>query len=337
MALENILGHGKQIELLRQAIQHGRVPHAYLFVGVEGSGKRLVAENLAKVLNCQNPVNPEDKLDACDECSACKKIANGTHPDVHLVEADGKYIKTEQLRDVLKAVSYKPYEGRWKIFLINDAERLHPHSANILLKTLEEPTDRTLFVLLTAYPNLLPSTILSRCQQVRFGGIPESLLVDAIREKTELDEDEAKFYAQLAEGSLGRALSLIEGELRTVADTHLKPLTQFLSRVNLDEKDGVEALFELAGSLVREKEELPLILELLRSWYRDLIMWQATKDSGLLIHRRHQDLITQHAESFSREELFRRLELVDKLTLDLAQNANKQLAVEQMLMSSVGY
>ena len=109
MALKNILGHSKQISQLRSAIQSGRVPHAYLFSGVEGVGKRLVAENIAKVFNCHNPIDPQSSLDACDECISCKKITNRTHPDVRIIEPDGENIKTEQLREVLRAGSFKPY------------------------------------------------------------------------------------------------------------------------------------------------------------------------------------------------------------------------------------
>jgi len=334
MALKDILGHSKQISLLRQAIQHGRVPHAYLFSGVSGSGKRLVAENLAKVLNCQNPIDPENSLDACDGCAACNKINNRSHPDVYFIEADGASIKTDQLRGVLKAVSYKPYEGRWKVFIIDEAEKLNVHAGNVLLKTLEEPTERTLFILATAYPQAMLTTILSRCQKIKFGGIPFDLLVAELKKRTDLSENEAKFYARMGEGSLGKGLSLIEGELRAVADEHLAPLTQFMSGVDLQESEWIEKLFQLSHSLALEKEELPLIVDLLRSWYRDLILWQSTNDESGLIHQSEKERIQEHAMRFPREELFRRMDLIDKLAVDLGNNANKELAINQMFIDT---
>jgi len=334
MALKDILGHSKQINLLRQAIQHGRVPHAYMFSGVSGSGKRLVAENLAKVLNCQNPVDPENSLAACDGCSACNKIAHRSHPDIYFVEADGKFIKTEQLRDILKSVSFKPYEGRWKIFIINDAEKLHGNAANVLLKTLEEPTERTLFILVTAFPQQILKTVISRCQQIKFGGIPFDKLVNAIRRRSELSETESQFYAKMGEGSLGNALSLIDGEIRTIANEHLSPLTEFLAEVDLNESRWVEKLFELGAELAKEKDELPLIVDLLRSWYRDLILWQSTGDDSLLIHQNEKERIAEHAQRFPREELFRRMELIDQLGVDLGINANKELALDHMFIKS---
>ncbi|HLB59710.1 MAG TPA: DNA polymerase III subunit delta' [Bdellovibrionota bacterium] len=333
MALKNILGHSKQIGLVRQAIQHGRVPHAYLFSGVKGSGKGLLAENLAKLLNCQNPVDPGNALDCCDECVSCKKVLNRSHPDVYFIKPDGQFIKTEQLREVLKAVAFKPYEGRWKIFIIDQAETLHPHGANVLLKTLEEPTPRTFFILVTSNSNLILPTILSRCQRVRFGGIPRTLLENALQEKTKLSPSEISFYADMAEGSLGKGLSLIEGELRGVAENQVPNLQRFLMETKVEEPEGLEKFFELSQGLANEKEKIPLLLDLLKSWYRDLVLWKMTKDESLLTHQKHKNFIIQQGESLSTRDIFRRCDLVDQLSLDISQNANIQLAIEKMALS----
>ncbi|MFC2075253.1 DNA polymerase III subunit delta' [Bdellovibrionota bacterium] len=334
MALENIRGHSKQVNLLRAAIQHGRIPHAYLFTGLEGVGKRLLAENLAKVLNCQNPIDPEGKLDACNECSACKKIDNKTHPDVQFIEPDGQFIKIDQLRDLFKAVSFKPYEGRWKVFLIDQAETLNPTTANALLKTLEEPTKRTLFILISGRPHLMLPTIISRCQRIRFGAIPYKDLFNILLKKG-LKTEDATFYSNIAEGSVGKALSLAGGELKNIAATKLEPLSMFLSKTKFSGPETVEELFELSKELLEEKGQLPLIIDVLRSWYRDLIIWKATSDESLIIHQKRASVISKQASSVSTKELFRRLDLIEQLSIDIDHNANKQLAVEQMLISSV--
>lgn len=335
MALKNILGHSKQISQLREAIKSGRVPHAYLFSGVEGVGKRLLAENISRVLNCQNPVNPQEALDTCDECVSCRKIINKTHPDVKIISPDGENIKIEQLKCVLRDVSFKPYEGRWKVFIFDKADLLLPAAANLFLKTLEEPTARTLFILVSSRPELLLPTIVSRCQRVRFGGIPSNILFDLLKKEFKLNDDDTRFYAIASEGSIGRSFSLIAGDLKRVTETYLSEINKFVFSADVDSSSGIEELFSLSEKLSLDKESLPLIMELISSWYRDLIIWKETGEDKFLLNRAHLNEIRHQASKISQEELFRRVDIIDKTLLSLNSNANKQLSIDTMFIETL--
>lgn len=337
MALKNIIGHTKQIAQLRRAIQSGRVPNAYLFFGAGGVGKSLVAENIAKILNCQNPTNPQTELDACEECNSCKKISNKTHPDVRIVEPDGEHIKVEQLRDVLRGVSFKPYEGRWKIVIFDKAEMLLPSAGNLFLKTLEEPTNRTLFILLSSRQELLLPTIVSRCQRVRFGGLPSSFISDILKKEFKLEDEDARFYSLMAEGSISRGKSMVAGDWKKNSENYLASIQKFVFSADIDSSSGVEQLFSLCEKLSQEKETLPLILDLLRSWYRDLIIWSATNESSYLLHKGSINEIKNQSTQVTINELYRRLDLIEKASTALEFNANKQLALENMFIESLDF
>ena len=163
MSFKDIYGHEKQISILQTAAARNRIPHAYLFYGMEGVGKRTVAEVFTKALNCRS-----NSVDACDECPSCVKIDRGNHPDVIMIRAEGQFIKIKEIRELQEQMKFRPLEGRKRIFIIDDADRMNIVSANALLKTLEEPSASNILILITARPHQLPMTILSRCQHVRF-------------------------------------------------------------------------------------------------------------------------------------------------------------------------
>lgn len=164
MSLADVIGQESALRILRGAMERGRLASSYLFAGEEGIGKRFAAFNLAKALNCLEPVG----ADACGRCPSCRKMEAGTHLDFRVVEPDGDQIKVEQIREVEEILSLKPYEGGVKTVVVDDAERMNTYAANAFLKTLEEPSPQTLIVLVTSNPDWLPLTIRSRCSRVNF-------------------------------------------------------------------------------------------------------------------------------------------------------------------------
>ena len=176
------------MDILLRTLSRNRVPSAYLFAGESGIGKKFAALNFAKALNCLNPVtragdpgNPElhtqdpelktlnsEPLDACDECTSCKKIDATTHPDIVLVTPEKGEIRVGEIRAVEDALSFKPFEGRRKVVIIDEADAMNQAAANAFLKTLEEPPDESLLILIAAHPDMLPETIRSRCCRLNF-------------------------------------------------------------------------------------------------------------------------------------------------------------------------
>jgi DNA polymerase-3 subunit delta' len=181
MALKDVIGQDRAMGMILRTLGENKVPSAYLFSGESGIGKRYAALNLAKAVNCLNPVTSTKPqgldegqkhcsllIDACDGCISCKKIDSGTHPDLMVITPEKGEIRVGEIRKVEEALSFKPYEGRRKVVIIDDADTMNQSAANAFLKTLEEPPDESLLILIAANPDMLPDTIRSRCSCIRF-------------------------------------------------------------------------------------------------------------------------------------------------------------------------
>ncbi|HNV33453.1 MAG TPA: DNA polymerase III subunit delta', partial [Nitrospira sp.] len=209
MPFADIIGHDSAKTLLRSAILQNRLAHAYLFHGDDRIGKRLLALRLAQALLCETV--PDDPTpDACGACRACRQVDARTHPDFMVIEPDQELanpqIKIELIRDIEHQMIYRPLIGDRKICLIDDADRMTIGAANALLKTLEEPPDHSLFILVSSRPYALPATIRSRCQALRLTAPAQTQVEAAVILKRELPPADAHFLAVLSDGQLGRAL-----------------------------------------------------------------------------------------------------------------------------------
>ncbi|MCX6356417.1 MAG: DNA polymerase III subunit delta' [Candidatus Aureabacteria bacterium] len=191
MAFRDIKGQGSAVGLLEKSIASGRLAHSYLFHGPEGVGKELAARNFAKVLNCVAPICG----DACERCENCLRAEKGTHPDLLWLRPEGKVrvIKIDTIREFQHSIAMRPYMGRWKVGIFVDAHTLQhrEEAAHALLKTLEEPPAHTILILVTARPELLLPTIISRCQSVRFSAMPVKDLAPLLEKRHALSEREA--------------------------------------------------------------------------------------------------------------------------------------------------
>lgn len=183
MPFRDIIGHRRLVDLVARSIRRGTLPPSLLLAGPEGVGKRLLALSTAQALNCQSPRTAEPdadpkrvglqplplETDACGACQACSKIARGIHPDVIVIEpGDTGTIKIDSIRDVIDRAGYRPFEGRRRVVIIDQADALVPQAQNALLKTLEEPPSASVFLLVTSRPDSLLPTVVSRCPRLRF-------------------------------------------------------------------------------------------------------------------------------------------------------------------------
>lgn len=206
---KNIVGHTARIEQLKKLIVEEKFPHAVIFSGGEGIGKKKIAETSAAVLLCKNAEGGEP----CGVCENCKLIAAGSHPDFYVVEPETtkttKTIKIAQIRTLQAEASLRPVQADLRVVLIDGAEFMNNPAANCLLKTLEEPPSQTIFILLTANRAGLLMTLRSRCRTVNFDKLTtEEILSELLRR--EIETDKAKKISIIADGSLGRALNLAE-------------------------------------------------------------------------------------------------------------------------------
>ncbi|MFB0527315.1 MAG: DNA polymerase III subunit delta' [bacterium] len=272
MKFSEIVGQEVAVNILKKSIENKRSHHAYLFVGPDGVGKRTTAIAFAKGLNCRSSYS-----DGCDLCDSCRKIENGTHPDVELIgpREGGLTISIEQIRNLQRRVSYKPLEGNWKVYIIDDAASATEEAANCLLKTLEEPPPQVILILITENIYRLLSTVRSRCQLILFRQIPRTLIEKILRDRYEVAPEEARSLAWLSSGSIGRALYYLEREtpefverLREIFEREGSLIVgdygsvfQFSAEISRDRESTLELLNFLLGDLGRKFVEKPSILK----------------------------------------------------------------------------
>lgn len=311
-----VLGQPKAKEMLRRAMASAKMSHAYLFRGPIGVGKKTMAHAFAATINCTAPVDHA----ACGTCASCQKFRSGNHPDFQLIAPDGASIKIQQIRELKKSLAFPPFEARYRVILLADAHTMRRETANSLLKTLEEPPANTVLILTADEASGVLPTIVSRCQVIPFFALPQAEVAQALMAETGLPLTEAATLAAIAEGSLGRARVLHEKKLLPLRTE----IVTTLLRLQADGPKTVETLFGLAEEAAKQKEELPELLDLLRTWYRDLLL--AGNSQPL-----NQDIaLTWEAarQRWPEAELFTRLDRIDRAKRELSRNCNRALVCE---------
>jgi len=324
MSFKDVLGHERPVKFLKRAIHQDKVSHSYLFLGNEGIGKKWVALQFAKVLNCLEGV--AEKGDACDQCISCKKIDHHLHPDVLIIEPEGQTLKVNQVRQIQRDLAYRPYEGHRRVCILTAADRMAPNMSNTLLKTLEEPPLHTVIILLATNSRLLLPTIRSRCQPIRFNPLPIPLVSNWLMESKGLQESEAHLLASLSEGSPGKALEIRE-EIHQVSRDGLLMDFVALKSLPFEKKES------WAESLSSDRENLILILEVAKTLLRDLIMMKTLKDRSKLIHSDLLQKMEALATKWNLLSLLNRMESLHQTVLAIRSNANITLALEAMMLS----
>jgi len=321
MSFQDIYGHKKQITVLQNAVARDRIPHAYLFYGMEGIGKRTVAEVFARALNCKSG---RDHLDACDMCSSCLRIDRGNHPDVIQIKAEGQVIRVKEIRELQEQMTFRPFEGGKRIFIIVDADKMNIVSANALLKTLEEPSASNILILITSRPHLLPLTILSRCQHLRFNPLQRETIASFLQEKLSLDRKSSDLISLSSGGSIGKALALNDNSYLIMREE----IFDIMSKIMM--KDPLRLLF-IANDFGQERTEIIERLIILMTGYRDALVYKETGEMDRVINQDHMDIIKSVAESVSGRDILNSLKSVDRAFHAINHNANKQLTLESMM------
>ena len=210
MTLPEIAGHDDVRALLARAVARRTLPHSLIFDGPEGVGKRTCAVRLAAAVNCLEGVDGN----ACGACGVCRRIARAAHPDVTVIEPNEKgTITVEMARDVIASASYRPFEGRRRVVIVDEADQMQPAAQNALLKTLEEPPPSSMFILVTSRVDALLVTVRSRCPRFRFGRLATEEVARLLQRDHELAADAALALAAVSDGSVSRALAADAGDL----------------------------------------------------------------------------------------------------------------------------
>ncbi len=320
MSFADIIGQEKQIAQLQSSLAQGRIPHAFLFHGLEGIGKKATALTFAKALNCATNLR-----DSCDLCTSCRKADHKNHLDIITLAPEGQFIKIQAVRELQERLKFKPWEGKRRVIIIDEAERMNEAAANALLKTLEEPPAANVIILVSARPSQLPATILSRCQQLRFNPLSEEKAVPYLRQLFALDTDTARLLAAASGGSIARAVEMHSGAYLEMRRGIMDWATAGL---------GNDPLLRLAnlGHFGQDREEIMERLGVLRSCYRDAIVYRETGQGGMLINRDQVEMIASLAARLSVEDMIADIKTVGRAMRALEQNADKTLTLEVMLL-----
>lgn len=322
MSFGDIIGQRSAIKILQEQLEAGRINHAYLFTGKEGVGKKNLAWEFAKALICKGK-----KLDSCDSCVDCQRIDHFNHPDVRIIAIgeNSKQIKIDQIREFQKEIVYKPYESNWKVYIIDQADRMTTQAANSILKTLEEPPEYAVIILLAEEISQLLTTVISRCQQIKLQNISRAMIENYLVAH-EIEEKKAGLISRLAEGSLGKALNLVKKEEKFL--TTREGLLDFL--LTLPEGDTIK-IFNRAEEMVKlVKGDFPLF-NLLSTWYRDIMIYKQGKEKGIINYDYLQGIKNQ-AQEYTITELISIIELINKYQGYIVRNVRKDLVLQVILL-----
>ncbi len=325
-----VRGHDRVVAELRQALARGRWPHALLFVGPEGVGKRRFAQTLAQALLCER--HDEAALDPCGLCFACKQVAAGTHPDVlTVVKPEEKHeLPIALIRQLCLDLGLKPARGKRRVAIVDDADDLSPEAANAFLKTLEEPPPGAVLILIGTSPELQLDTIRSRCRIVRFDPLPERELAAVLLEhQLAPDRAEANRLAALGEGSVGRAVGLADPELDAFRRRLIDELTTRFDPPGLARR--IEAFVNEAGkeSAPRRARASLLVGELAR-FFRGAL-WQSSGLTPPCADAADRRAATDLAERLDSEAI---IELADRCLLadyHIARKAHVGLLLDALM------
>lgn len=320
---DQVVGHEQVIEHLKTAIKQNKVSHAYIINGEKGSGKKLIAGIFAQTLQCEEKgVNP------CGRCKACIQAVSGNHPDIIRVTHEKAGIGAGDIRlQVNSDISIKPYTGPYKIYLIDEADKMTEQAQNALLKTIEEPPAYGVVILLAANQDSLLPTIQSRCVQLNLKTVDSQLIKELLIKRHGIPEYAAALSADFSQGNVGRALRYASSdEFEQVKNEVLRLLK------NIDEMPLYEVM-EVIKRLSAYKLDINDYIDLMILWYRDVLMLKVTNNPNILLYKDEYMHISKQASVKEFEGIETIIKAMEKAKFRLRANVNFDTAIELMLLT----
>ena len=324
VGFNNVIGHEEIIRHLQNAIKTGKISHSYIFAGEPGSGKRLLAGIYAMTLQCE-----AGGENACGKCESCKKAIGKNHPDIIMVKHEKpNTISIDEIREqVVNDVDIKPYSSPHKIYIIPDAEIMTPQAQNALLKTIEEPPEYAVIMLLTSNIDGLLPTIRSRCVRLDLKVVDDGLVKKYLMEHLHIPDYQAEIDASFAHGSIGKAKEAATSQ--EFADITQKALKILKYTDSMEVYELTEAIKNLSS----EKQNINDYLDIFQFWFRDVLMFKATREIDNLVFKQEINYIREQASQRSYENLEKILEALDKTKVRLRANVNTELALELLFLT----
>lgn len=322
---KDVVGHRNIIEYIGNAVTSDTVSHAYILNGQKGSGKKLLANLFAMSIQCENR---QEDGDACCKCRSCKQAMSGNQPDIIRVTHDKtKTISVDDIREqVNNDIVIKPYSSKYKIYIIPDADMMSVQAQNALLKTIEEPPEYAVIMLLAENADMLLPTIRSRCVMLKLRNIKDQLVKKYLVEQLDIPEYKADICVAFAQGNMGKAISLANSEyfneIRSSA-------VNLLIRIDSMQPDELE---EAVKECVEYKLGIEDYLDIIAAWYRDVLIYKATKCVDRVAFSDQIKYIKERAEKSSYEGIEVILNGIEKAKARLKANVNFELVMELLLL-----
>ena len=331
----SVSGHRRLLSLLSRAIARDTLPPALLLAGPAGIGKRRVAMAIARTVNCLDPRSTSEfERDACGKCASCRRIERGVHPDVIVVEpGDTGAIKIEAVRDVVDRAGYRPFEGRRRVVILDEADALVVPAQNALLKTLEEVPPASIFVLVSSMPDALLPTVLSRCPRLRFGPLSAAEIAAVLVRDHRYSEADARAAAADADGSVGRALAADSADLTDARDDARRLLEQAARTDDPSRRlEAVKNLSGTRGTSASDREQMAACLRAVGSLLRDVGIVAAGADRRTLANSDLASQLDKLAATFDHDRSLRAYSAVDQALAALERNASPKVVADWLVL-----
>ena len=326
MKFQDIIGQEQITGHLQNAIRMGKISHAYIIQGESGSGKKMLADIFATTLQCE-----EGGIEPCGHCQSCKQALSGNHPDIRHLIHEKATIGVDDIRLQLNNdIMVKPYSRPYKVYIIDEAEKMTEQAQNAMLKTIEEPPEYAVILLLTVNAKLLLPTILSRCILLNVRPVARGAITKLLTERHGIAKYMAEVAADFADGVPGRAIAYAQsGEFVEQKDEVLKVLRR-LSSMPADE------LYKKVKDWAGRKQELPEVLQLMNLWYRDVLVMKSIGGAGRPVFKEEENELRRQAEQLSFRKIEENMEAIDEMQARMNANVNTEVALEVLMYTLRG-
>lgn len=323
-SFSEIVGHEQIKEHMQAAIRDKKPFHAYLFQGEEGVGKEALARTFAAGLQCQS----ESADKPCKECVSCRQMESGNQPDVIWVTREKASLGVDEIREQLcNTMDIKPFSSPYKIYLVPEAEKMTEAAQNALLKTIEEPPEYGIVILMTSDISALLPTIQSRCLTMEFRPLSTAVVESYVKEHCQVPDYQARASAAFAQGNLGKAMRYAKSEDFIERKDHIISLLRHVEQMDLSE------MLAVIKDLGTRKDEVRDYIDLMVLWYRDVLLFKATKDINQLLFQDEASYISREASHRSYEKIEEILQAFEKAKVRLRANVNFDITMELMLLA----
>ncbi|MDD3254005.1 MAG: DNA polymerase III subunit delta' [Lachnospiraceae bacterium] len=323
LSFQDIVGHEQIKEHLQRAIENHKVSHAYILTGEAGMGRKSLANAFALTLLCE-----KGNTEPCMECHACKQVLSGNHPDlIYVTHEKPNSIGVDDIREqIIDSIMVRPYSSYYKIYIVDEAEKMTQQAQNALLKTIEEPPSYAIILLLTTNQDAFLPTILSRCVQLKLKPLRDFVVKSYLVETLHIPDSDADVYAAFARGNLGKAISLASSEDFKLMHQEVLHLLKQVKKMDISE------LLDAVRKLKEDNLDLYECLDFMQLWYRDVLLYKVSKDINQLIFREEYSTVNEISKKSGYDGLEKILAAIDKARTRLDANVNTELAMELMLL-----